>query len=121
MPYRLAGKAEDRLDEMLLESAREWGIEGAGRYHRLVLAAMNAIGDTPALRGSRPVPRLTGVRTLHLRSARRFLASEPTVGRPRHLIVYRVAADNVVEILGFVHDRMLLERAVRRVQSEAER
>jgi plasmid stabilization system protein ParE len=36
------------------------------------------------------------------------------VAGPRHLIVYRVASDDVVEILSVVHDRMLLSRAARR-------
>jgi hypothetical protein len=36
------------------------------------------------------------------------------------LVVYRVGTDGVVEILGLAHDRMLLDRAARRmVQREA--
>jgi hypothetical protein len=30
-------------------------------------------------------------------------------------LIYRVAADGVVEILGLVHDRMVLSRAARRI------
>jgi hypothetical protein len=39
---------------------------------------------------------------------------------PRHLIVYRLASDGVVEILGLVHDRMVLSRAARRFVRAAE-
>jgi hypothetical protein len=39
-------------------------------------------------------------------------AQEQRVGRPRHLVVYRIGRDGVVEIMGLIHDRMLLDRAV---------
>lgn len=121
MPYRLVGRADDRIDALLLESARAWGIEGAARYNRLLLAAMNAVGDMPAMVGSRPLADLPGVRSLHLRSARRLVAREHRVGQPRHLIVYRVAPNGVVEILSVVHDRQQIARVARRAQREADR
>jgi toxin ParE1/3/4 len=46
--------------------------------------------------------------------ARRFMPPEERVGRPRHIILYRVAPDGVAEVLA--HDRMLLARAARRWQ-----
>ena len=120
MSYRLVGRAEDRIDAVLLESARRWGIDAAARYNRLIIAAMTAVGGSPALPGSREVPRVAGVRTLHLRSARRLVAHEHRVGEPRHLVIYRVAPDGVVEILSLVHERMLLARASQRAQREAD-
>ncbi len=119
MPYRLAGRAEERIGAILFESARRWGIDAADRYNRLIIAAMTAIGDSPALPGSRDIPKLAGVRTFHLRSARRLVIHEHRVAEPRHLIIYRVAPDGVVEILSLVHDRMLLGRAARRARREA--
>jgi toxin ParE1/3/4 len=119
VPYRLVGRAEDRIDSILLESARRWGVDAAGRYHRLILAALAAVGDSPGRPGSREIPRLEGVRTYHLRLARRLVGAEHRVGRPRHLVIYRVAPDDVVEILSLVHDRMLLGRAARRAQRDA--
>ena len=120
MPYRLVGRADDRVDTVLLDSARKWGIEGAARYNRLLLAAMDAIASNPALPGSRPVPGLPGVASYHLRSARRLVSPGYRVREPRHLLLYRVAADGFVEILGLVHDRQLLDRAARRAQREAD-
>lgn len=114
MPFRLVGHAENRIDALLLDSAKRWGIPAAARYHRLILAAAAIAGEDPAFPGSREVPRLAGVRTLHLRSARGRVPAEHRVAEPRHLIVYRVALDGVVEILSVVHDRMLLSRAARR-------
>jgi len=32
VPFRLVGRAEDRIDAVLLESARQWGIDAAARY-----------------------------------------------------------------------------------------
>lgn len=119
MAYRLVGRASDRIDDILLESARRWGIDAADRYHRLILAAMTAVGECPTLLGSRDVPRVAGLRTYHLRSARRLVEQEYRVSEPRHLVIYRMTQDGVVEILSLVHDRMLLARAARRAQREA--
>jgi toxin ParE1/3/4 len=44
---------------------------------------------------------------------------EHRVENPRHAIVYRVAPDGTVEILGLVHERMALTQAARRMQREA--
>jgi toxin ParE1/3/4 len=117
--YRLVGPAERQIDRILLDSARQWGIDGAARYHRLMLAAMDAVGESPARPGARDVPRVKGLRVFHLRSARRLVAAEYRVSQPRHLIVYQVGADGITEILGLAHDRMLLARAARRMQREA--
>ena len=113
MPYRLVGHAEDRIDVILLESARRWGVPAAARYHRLILAAAGAIGEADSLPGSREIHRLGGIWTLHLRHMRKLVAAEDRIVDPRHMIVYRTASDGVVEILSVVHDRMVLARAAR--------
>ena len=120
MPYRLVGHAEDRIDTVLLESARRWGIPAAARYHRLILAAASAVSETHEFAGSQQVPRLAGVRTLHLRFARKLVASDDRVADPRRLLVSRVEEDGMVEILSVVHDRMLLPRAARQALRDAE-
>jgi len=71
------------------------------------------------MRGSRPILGTQNVRALHLRSARHLVVREHRVRDPRHLMLYRVDPDNVVEILGIVHDRQLIDRAIRRAQREA--
>ncbi len=118
MAWRFAGRAESRIDEVVLESAQRWGIETAACYNRLIFAAIEAIGDSPAMPGSRPVPGAQNVRALHLRSAQHLVVREHRVRDPRHLMLYRVDPDNVVEILGIVHDRQLIDRAVRRAKRE---
>ena len=43
-------------DAVLLESARRGSVEAANRYNRRTIAAMTAVGDGPALTGSRDAP-----------------------------------------------------------------
>ncbi len=115
MVYRLTRAAEDQIDALLFESARGYGLEAAGRYGQLILTAMAALGDDPRMAGSVEVPRAPGVLAYPLRLLRRRVEPPGRVGSPRHLIVYRLGTDQVVEILGLVHDRMVLSRAARRI------
>lgn len=119
MDYRLVGHAEDRIDQIVMDSARQFGLDAAVRYNKLIFAGLNAVGTTPGLRGSKEVSRVQGLRTFPLRLAFRLVAANDRVGRPRHLIVYRVAPDGVVETLSLVYDRMDMTRAARRAQRAA--
>ena len=80
---------------------------------------MAALGDEPDMLGSVEVPRLSGVRAYPARLSR--LRVEPTrrVAAPRHLVIYRLASDGIVEVLGLVHDRMVLSRAARKIVRSA--
>lgn len=119
MSYRLLRTAEDQVDHIVLASAREWGIEAAGRYHRLMLAVFAALGASPDLRGSYEIGKVAGVRAYPLRLGRSRVEQGQRVDRPRHIVVYRTGRDGVVEVIGVAHDRMLLARAARRMQREA--
>ncbi len=119
MSYRLLGGAEDDIDRILLQSARQWGIDAARRYDLLIRAVFSVVGDDPALPGHQAVAKVPGVRVYPLRLGRRLVDPEQRVGQPRHIVVYRVAADGVVEIIGIAHDRMLLARVARRMQRKA--
>lgn len=120
MAWRFAGRCESQIDDIVLESARRWGIEAAARYNRLIFAAIEAIGDSPAFPGARPIPEIEGILSLHLRFARRLLPREHRVREPHHVVIYRQSRDGIVEILGLVHDRQLLDRAARRAKREAD-
>jgi toxin ParE1/3/4 len=119
LSYRLLAGAEADIDRILLQSARECSVEAAGRYDLLMRSVFAVVGESPARPGSREVSTVTGVRVYPLRLGRRLVAQEQRVGRPRHVVVYRLGRDGVVEIIGLAHDRMLLARAVRRMQREA--
>lgn len=120
MAYRLTRAAEDQIDAILLESARVHGIEAAGRYGLLILTAMASLGDEPHLLGSSEIPRSSGVRAYPMRLSRLRVEPARRVRAPRHVIIYRVAADGAVEILGLVHDRMVLSRAARKGVKDAD-
>ena len=120
MAYRLTRAAEGRIDGILLESARMHGLEAAGRYALLLETAMAALGDDPALLGSVAVPRLPGIRAYPARFGRMRVEAARRVRALRHLIVYRVGSDGVVEVLGVVHDRMVLSRAARHAVRDAD-
>lgn len=119
MSYRLLAGAQDDIDDILVHSAREWGIAAAERYDLLMRAAFAFVGDAPDLPGSRELPRVAGIRAYPLRLGRRLVGPDHRVARPRHIIVYRVAPDGTVEIIGLAHDRMLLVRAARKMQRDA--
>lgn len=120
MGYRLTPAAESQIDRILLESARTHGVVAAGRYGLLLVTAMIALADDPMLPGSVEVPRLPGIRAYSARLSRLRVAAARRVREPRHLIVYRVGSDGVVEILGVVHDRMVLSRATRKAVKDAD-
>src|SRR4051794_36089688 len=90
---------------------RHHGMEAAARYQALITAAVRLLQETPSPPSSQPIRREPGVRALHLRHATRLLSSEDRVRNPRHLLLYRVAEDGVLEVLGLAHDRMQLSRA----------
>ncbi len=119
MSYRLVGHAEERIDQVIMRSAQQFGIDAAVRYNKLILAALAEVGAVPGLAGSKTVPRVQGLRTFPLRLASRLVQPEDRVGHPRHLVVYRLAPDGVVEILSLVHDRMDLVRAARQARRAA--
>lgn len=110
MAYRVTQAAEEQIDGVLLESARSFGLDIAGRYGELILAIMAALGETLTLNGSMPVSDL-GARAYPMRLARFKVAPDRRIGRPRHLVVHRIGAEAIVDILGLVHDRMVLSRA----------
>ena len=115
MAYRLTRTAESQIDALLVESAERDGIEAAGRYNHLILIAFAALGHTPRMVGTIDLPRLSGVLAFPLRLLRQRPEAARRVRRPRHLVVYRIGRDGLVEILGLVHDRMVLSRAARRI------
>jgi toxin ParE1/3/4 len=115
--FRVSADAEAQIDEILDWSQSSFGPEARQRYAALLTAAMQNVADEP-----RQV-------NVHWRRLRRFEAgihhighsrdrvSERSgrVGEPRHYLIFRLGKDGIVEILGFVHERMLFKRAFRRI------
>ena len=120
MPYRFSSSAEDQVVEILATSAANYGREAAERYKTLILTAAEAIGGDPMLAGSASVGTLVSARIYPIRLSRLRVPSPSRVGAPRHMIIYRIASDSVVDVMGLVHDRMDLTRAVRSIMHRSD-
>ena len=115
--YRLAGPARRAIVDILRQSALSFGPLARERYATLFLQAMDDVAADPKRPGVVEVGALREMLGLyHLKHARRHLTAPALrVGSPRHLIVFSVAEDGVVTVLGVIHDRMLLEPALSRI------
>jgi toxin ParE1/3/4 len=115
--YRLAGPARRSIVAILRRSALSFGASARERYANLFLQAMDDVAADPRRPGVVEVGALRETLGLyHLKHARRHVTNPALkVGSPRHLIVFSVAEDGVVTILGVIHDRMLLEPALSRI------
>lgn len=82
---------------------------------------MAALENDPVVRGSVEIPRLPGIRASPTRLGRTRVEPARRVRAPRHLIVYRVGADAIVEVPGVIRDRMVLSRAARRAAHQADK
>ncbi|MEI9986189.1 MAG: type II toxin-antitoxin system RelE/ParE family toxin [Aliidongia sp.] len=115
--YRLAVTAEAEIRRILDRSEERFGNIGRARYAALIVAAMEDVAGNrhQALVDWRRLSRIEiGVyRIAHSRDR----VPEPSgrVGDPKHAIVFRVAQDGVIDIIGIIHDRMLLTRALRKI------
>jgi toxin ParE1/3/4 len=115
--YRLSDGAEAQLVDILHWSERRFGGAARERYAALVLAALRNVAENPRQPNVhwRRI-RKTDIGVYHIAHSRDRVSPERgRVGGPRHYLVFTIGADGAVEILGFVHDRMLLRRAFRRL------
>jgi len=95
-----AAKAD--VAQILAASRERWGEEGRARYDRLLVAAMRMIARAPAGPMTRDHSAMSpGMRSLHLRHARRGLG----VHSPVHVIYFQVTAD-LIEVIRVLHERM---------------
>ncbi|BBK30538.1 toxin ParE1/3/4 [Stella humosa] len=95
---RLLPAARRDADEIWDYSADRWGSNQADEYLRALIAAGQAIAD-----GRRQGGRIAGVRPGYWKLA---------VGA--HLLCYRFAGDDALEIVRILHQRMNVESRLRR-------
>ena len=104
--YRLSGPAKADISSILRISETRHGRDARTRYRGLLTAAMRRIAADPQGRlTSDRSELLAGLRSLHIRHSRNESREAP-VGEPAHVIFYRVAGPDVVEIVRILHDRM---------------
>jgi toxin ParE1/3/4 len=101
--YRISNAARTDIVDILKLSQTQFGDHARQRYQALILAALQAIADTPYRIGSHDRDELApGLRSYHLIFSRQQ-ARHPS---PRHIMFYRVASDDVIEVVRLLHDAM---------------
>jgi len=110
--YRLTDSARNDIVAILTRTHEQFGETARRRYEALIVTALRDVATDPVRPGTRAISELgEGVRCWHLRGSReRARTPEGTVGRPRHLIIYRPEAENRIAIGRILHDAMDLER-----------
>ena len=106
--YRISNAARADIVDILRLSQTQFGDQARQRYQALILAALQTLADTPYRIGSQERNELApGLRSYHLVYSRQQ-SKHPhgTVKSPRHVVFYRVANDEVIEVVRFLHDAM---------------
>jgi toxin ParE1/3/4 len=115
--YRLSRAAEDDLVDILTWSQDQFGELIQERYQALLFTAFDDIARNPAdpliswkaLKSGR-----AGI--YHISHSKAHVPDPPgKVGDPRHSVVFIQGDDGVVLIVGFIHDSMLMPRALQRL------
>lgn len=118
--YRLSAPAEVQIDEILDRSQEKFGDLSRERYAALLVAAMEDVADDPEQKSvSWKHVAFGRIGVYHISHSRRHVP-DPSgpVGNPRHFLIFRIGLDGIVDILGFIHERMLFNRALGRIVSE---
>lgn len=106
MQYRLSARAEGDIARILATSQERWGESGRQRYAAAIVAAIRMAAANPEGHATQSRGELApGIRSLHLRHARPA-ARTATVKRPVHVLYFRVAATDLLEIVRVLHERM---------------
>lgn len=115
--FRLSGPAERDIDAILDWSQDHFDDTGRRRYARLIVQAIGDVAENPRRIGTRWLSvRQRQLGLYHLRHSRRHVSeASERVHEPRHAVVFNIGEDGIVNILGFLHDKMLRGRALRRM------
>ena len=101
--FRLAALARLDVVGILAASLERWGVDGQARYAALLASAMTAVAKAPERATTRDRAEIRpGVRSFHTRHAR----GKHGVAAPVHVLYYRVARPDLIEIVRVLHERM---------------
>jgi toxin ParE1/3/4 len=110
---RLSELAEDDIVAILARTEEAFGEAARLRYERLLAICLRDLAIDPLCRGSSARPEIgDGVRAYHLRHGRARLPNSSRVRRPRHFLLYRVLAPELVGVGRVLHDAMDLPQHV---------
>lgn len=106
--YRITATARADIVATLRYSHVQFGGPARLRYQSLIYTALSNVAISPKRIGSADREDIFfGLRSYHLHHARDCSKTGlGAVGRPRHVVFYRIADDGVVEILRMLHDGM---------------
>ena len=94
------------IDAILEVSERDFGPGIANRYELLIATGIDALAVDSARPGVRQsVDTAPGVRWFHLRSVRTLAPTAERIGRPRHILVFKIDGQTLV-VLRVLHDAM---------------
>lgn len=103
--FRVAEPDEIAIIKILADSERDFGAIGADRYEALLRATFVEVASNPMSPLSKDEGH-GGVRSFHLRHCRDLVSDPPgRVHSPRHSIIYEITSDEVIDILGLIHER----------------
>jgi toxin ParE1/3/4 len=104
--FRLSGRAQLDMAQILATSAERWGNAARRRYAATLATAMHKVAADPLGPTTRQRSDLSpGLRSFHIRHVRSTEAAE-RVSRPVHILYYRVVGPGLIEIVRVLHDHM---------------
>jgi toxin ParE1/3/4 len=105
----LTEPAQEDIRHILSQSAEQFGSAARVRYRSLIETALQNLCKDPYRLGSRELPNRKGQYTYHLKWSR---GGKPSVRFPRHVVVYRVVAGDLLLVQRLLHDAMDLPAAI---------
>jgi toxin ParE1/3/4 len=99
--YRISNAARADIVDVLRHSNTQFGEQARQRYQKLILTALQFIAATPHHVVSHARDEITpGLRSYHLIHSRQNAKYvQAAVKEPRHIVCYRVADNEVIEIV----------------------
>lgn len=106
--YRISAPAQSDIVDILRYSQTQFGAAARQRYQQLIIVALEGIAASPHRIGSsfrdEIAPGLRSIPLFHLRN--HPVTPADIVQKPRHIIFYRLADDEVIEVVRLLHDAM---------------
>ncbi|WP_425057014.1 type II toxin-antitoxin system RelE/ParE family toxin [Sodalis ligni] len=114
MRYRLSAAAQSDIINILKWTHIQFGEAARRRYERLLVTALRDVASDPGRLGSVARKELgKGARSWHLKlSAERAKSKDGVVHRPRHFLIYRIDAEDLMVVGRVLHDAMELEQHI---------
>ena len=104
--------AERDLEDVLFWTRENFGVSAELRYYKLLQQAIRDLRLDPLRPGSELDAGLgLGLRIYHLRQSRTHVpATAGRVKKPRHIVLFRLAGEDLIEIVRVLHDGSDLAR-----------